>query len=121
MAINTKYRFNPFNRLRFFNDVDAENYKLFLWEHDRVDFVLRRLKLDRFKPILISRMKKATDDQRLTFANFNELFEDFPLILTCDKLSHLPKPLHMLQSATFPNWFKSFKTVPVVKAFEEKL
>ena len=121
MAINAKYRFNPFNMLAFPTRNDSEYYKSLMWEHDRVNFVLRRLKLDKLTPILISRAKRATGDKRLAFGIFNELFEDFPLFLTCDNLSHLPNPWHLLPSAVFLSWFKSFRTVPIVKAFKGKL
>jgi len=84
------------------------------WESARVEWTLRRLKLDfQRKQILSEAM-----DGRYTFEAFNRVL-DFPMEMCGENLKDEP-PIHRDQRSIHPLWFKAFIGLPFVRCYEER-
>lgn len=116
--MSNDYRDNLFNKLK------SDQQELFRaehaasWEHARVDCVMKRLKLAGHRKAVMRIVSEATGVSRLTFRAFSEFFPTFPMFLGADDLGHLPKPLHLLQEAILPAWFRNFRHLPFILPYE---
>lgn len=110
-------KINPNNPL--FDKLKALDYKGISsasWEHARVLHLLQVLNL---KPVT-NEIKQVSSDSLFTFDVFNELVSDFPVYLFAEALKSQP-PIHRDDRSVHPLWFKSFKTLPFVKLYTERL
>lgn len=118
MSDQSPFAGNPFNRL---NSRDRDVYQHeqgCRWEDARVVATLKRLHLGQRMRALRQQAVELTGVEQLTFRVFNYVYPTFPMTLGCNRLSHLPKPLHLLQEAIFPAWLKNFRNLPIVEPFE---
>ena len=115
----SEHRENPFNALR---DLDPARFRAEMasrWESARVEFTLGHVGLGRCKRHLFQLAEEQTGVRRLTFVFFHEHFPSFPIILGANDLGILPEPLHRLQKAIFPEWFRNFTQLPFMPMYEE--
>jgi len=83
------------------------------WESSRVEWTLRRLKLeDQRKEILSDAV-----GGRYTFSDFHRVV-NFPIRLVAEPLLNEP-PIHRDQRSIHPAWFRSFRGLPFVRKYEE--
>jgi hypothetical protein len=84
------------------------------WESGRVEWLLRRLKLNKERLELLADSSTAL----YSFAEFNRVVP-FPVWLGSDRLKgHLP--IHKDPRSIHPLWFKSFTSLPFMRAFEAR-
>lgn len=113
------YAGNPFNRIKSRDQDTFRREQECRWEGERVAATLNRLHLGQQAKVLRQRAVELIGTAQLTFRIFNYVYPTFPITLGCSRLSHLPKPLHLLQEAIFPAWFKNFRNLPIIDPFEE--
>jgi hypothetical protein len=107
---------NPLNPLLGkIEKFEQSDFQLKQWESSRVEWTLRRLKLERQRKEILSESVGG----KYTFAEFNRVV-DFPMYLAAEPMIGTP-PIHRDPHSIHPMWFKSFCSLPFVKLYEEKL
>jgi hypothetical protein len=100
------------------------------FEHERLKFLLGRLKLGNRTNELMQLYQEQTGERSLRFAAFNQLFPTFPFVLGAHTLCNLTVPwgkkntgsdyaVHRDDQSTEPARFKKFGWVPFVLAYQE--
>jgi hypothetical protein len=107
---------NPLNPLLGkIEKFEQSDFQLKQWESSRVEWTLRRLKLEGPRKEILA---DAVGGQ-YTFAEFNRVV-DFPMYLSAEPMMGAT-PIHRDPHAVHPMWFKSFRSLPFVKLYEERL
>lgn len=110
-------RVNPLNPLLGkIEKFEQSNKAALQYESTRVEWTLKRLNYDQARKQLYS---QGTPGE-YTFAEFGQIVSDFPMELFCDPRKGCI-PIHRDQKATHPQWFKSFKKLPFVEGYLNKL
>lgn len=109
-------RINPLNPLlsRIERFEQAEG-RIRHWESARVEWTLRRLKLEAPR----RELQSSADFTGYTCDDFNRVVGTFPMYLFAEQLEDEP-PIHRDGRAIHPNWFKTFRNLPFVKKYEER-
>lgn len=108
---------NPLNpllgKIEKFEESEAQSSK---WESARVEWTLRRLKLDSQRKEIVAELGFLG---HFTFKSFSQAVPGFPMDLAANsRIGELP--LHRDSRAVHPAWFKAFLGLPIVKEFEVK-
>lgn len=107
---------NPLNpllgKIERYEQADSQ---LKQWESARVEWTLRRLKLEAQRKELFA---TAVGGQ-YTFAEFHRLVPGFPLVLFAEALRD-ERPIHRDPRTIHPMWFKAFRGLPFVQRYEER-
>lgn len=109
-------KINPLNpllsKIARFEQVDTHGKQ---WESSRVEWTLRRLKLDgKRKEILENGLGLG-----YTFEVFNQVV-NFPMYLFAEPLLNV-SPIHRDPRTIHPLWFKAFRGLPFVERYEERM
>jgi hypothetical protein len=84
------------------------------WEAARVEYVLKTLSLTRYR----SQLRLDSAGGPLSFAPVNEKL-GLPVVIHADAGGAIP--LHRLDKAVHPNWFKNFAKLPFAQVYLAKL
>ena len=84
------------------------------WESSRVEWTMRRLKLERQRKEVLS----AAIGGQYTFAEFNRVV-NFPMYLLAEAMTDLPC-IHRDPKSRHPLWFTAFRSLPFVKLYEQR-
>jgi hypothetical protein len=104
---------NPFNPiLSKIERFDQAERQVQLWESARVEWTLRRLKLEPQRKEVL----RCSPDKSYSFANFHAVICNFPIRLFAE-FSPGVVPLHRNSRAIHPLWFKSFRQLPFVDLY----
>ncbi len=108
---------NPLNplmgQIEKFEESDQQASK---WESSRVEWTLKRLKLDIQRKQL---MAEAGFDRGFTYINFARVAPSFPVDLVAEpRRGQLP--IHRDTKAVHPLWFKAFRGLPFVADYEAR-
>ena len=107
---------NPLNplmgRIEKFEESTAQSAK---WESSRVEWTMRRLKLDSQRKEIISELGYVGN---LPYEAFFRAVPTFPMDIVAEPRKG-ELPLHRDPRAVHPAWFKSFRKLPVVETYEE--
>ena len=88
------------------------------YERTCVEYLIKGLHLPvSVRRELQSRENDETNQNRLTFHTFHEMFPTFPMLLGCSRLKGVK--LHLDKHAMIPSLFKQFNEAPFVEAYEE--
>jgi len=93
---------------------EQSDIQLRQWESSRVEWTLRRMKLDSRRKEILS----ESPDGRYTFEAFNQTIT-FPMELFGESLKD-EQPIHRDVRAIHPLWFKAFVGLPFVKYYEDR-
>lgn len=108
---------NPLNPLLSkIEKFEQNDQHLRQWESTRVEWTLRRLKLEPQRKEIAS---SAVGGQ-YTFSDFRRVVSSFPAYLLAEPMAGVQQ-LHRDPRAIHPMWFKSFLSLPFVKLYEERL
>jgi len=106
---------NPLNpllgKIEKFEESEAQSSK---WESARVEWTMRRLKLDSQRKEMTSELGFSGD---YTFEAFSRMVPTFPMDIVAEPRKG-QLPLHRDQKAVHPRWFKTFRSLPFVQEYE---
>src|SRR6516162_232892 len=97
---------------KYFRDAEKD----LQFEAGKVEFLLQTMNLARHRAELLKRTRGHGRDWLLTFADFNEMFPTFPLLLYADRLAGVS--LHLDKRCFWPALFSRFQDAPFVPPYE---
>lgn len=107
---------NPLNPLLGkIEKFEQAGHQIRQWESSRVEWTLRRLKLDSQRKEIFANAPGG----QYTFSEFHRVVPNFPMHLIAERTVD-DKPLHRDPRSIHPMWFKSFRSLPIVKQYEER-